>query len=373
MSEVLVVTHYTEIPGVSHHLMKYIKQKGIPATFLFLPLNKHKPLPYQILKVNKNKIITLKREYPNTYISDIVFIITNALTNWDIYIGVNSFNTLLGIILKIVLKKRAVIFYSVDYSPNRFSNKLLNIIYKIIDTIASRYSDYIWCTTKRMIYARSKQRGRLEGIIHVPNGTWISYNYRELRKEKEDNNGNVINLVFVGYIGRQFDLDLLISEVNRRRRVKLHIFGDGPQKKYLELIADKEKVKFYGRYPHDQIMKILLRKRWIGIAPYNKKVSHVLYGSPLKVIEYLSCGLPVIVSNIVEIAKDIESRKCGFVYSTYEQLKKVLNKMEELHEDNRLNDLYEEMSKNAVIFAMRFYWPYIYDKSIQKLLQRNNP
>jgi len=361
MGKILVVTHYTEIPGTSHHLMRYLKQKGIDATFLLLPLDKWKNLTYKIIRISENKEMELEKKYPNTYFTDVFFIIPNTLKNWELYIGVDPLNALVGGILKKILNKKwTVIFYSVDYSPDRFSNRLINTIYSFIDRVAVKYSDYIWCTSRRMIYARAKQVSDLSKIIYVPNGTWN--NYRRLKKKSNNDN---INLVFVGYIGKQFDLYLFISEVNKRERIKLHIIGDGPMREYLEAVANKENVKFYGKYPHDQVLRILTEKKLIGIAPYNKKVSHVLYGSPLKIIEYLSCGLPVITSDVVEIAKDIKRYKCGFVYSTPEQLKKILDKIEY----SRFK--YNKLSKNAIKLAKKFYWTHIYDRAFERVLNQD--
>jgi len=244
-----------------------------------------------------------------------------------------------------------VIFYSVDYSPQRFNNMILNRIYHLIDSLAVNDSDFIWCSSKRIFEVRKNQRS--SKVLYVPNGSWI--NAKDVQKKETRN--DIIELVFAGYLGDQYDLDSLICAVNERKNFRLHIFGDGPRKNELQEISNRN-IIFHGIIPNEVLLMKLLTEKWIGTAPYNNKISHVYFGLPLKVIEYLSCGLPVIVSSIVEIANDIEKNECGWVYSNVTQLK---DKLEEV--ELEISEKYDGLIQNALRYSRKFYWERIYNQA----------
>jgi hypothetical protein len=52
-----------------------------------------------------------------------------------------------------------------------------------------------------------------------------------------------------------------------------------------------------------------------GLAPYNLSSKWTYYCSPLKVVEYVTCGLPVLMSSLPEIAGYIEEKKLGIIYN----------------------------------------------------------
>jgi len=81
--------------------------------------------------------------------------------------------------------------------------------------------------------------------------------------------------------------------------IRLWIVGDGPQKAELERLADESPVRtsihFLGNVPYDQV------PRYLSAADLG--VSHFPWGSrhflqpPIKVLEYLSCSLPVLATD----------------------------------------------------------------------------
>ena len=80
-----------------------------------------------------------------------------------------------------------------------------------------------------------------------------------------------------------------------RSPIVLLMAGEGPLEAQVRQRASEmgERVRFLGPLPHDQV-PTLLRAADIGVAPYLPLPA--FYFSPLKVLEYLAAGLPVVYS-----------------------------------------------------------------------------
>jgi glycosyltransferase involved in cell wall biosynthesis len=52
-----------------------------------------------------------------------------------------------------------------------------------------------------------------------------------------------------------------------------------------------------------------------GLAPYTLDNKWTYYCSPMKVVEYLACGVPVLMSSVPEISSYIKENGLGIVYS----------------------------------------------------------
>lgn len=93
--------------------------------------------------------------------------------------------------------------------------------------------------------------------------------------------------------------------------LRLLFVGDGPEKKNLEKRARKkglaDVVVFTGAVPHDQVPELLLASDLL-VAPYLPHDD--FYFSPLKVLEYLASGRPVVASAIGEIGELVDA-SCG--------------------------------------------------------------
>jgi hypothetical protein len=113
---------------------------------------------------------------------------------------------------------------------------------------------------------------------------------------------------------------LLLSEAFVRARercpkLRLVYIGDGPERKAIEQYAVKHgiesHVRFMGAQPHDDVPE-LLRGADILAAPYLEQER--FYFSPLKLLEYLAIGRPIVTSRIGEIPELIDS-SCGRLFT----------------------------------------------------------
>jgi len=112
-------------------------------------------------------------------------------------------------------------------------------------------------------------------------------------------------------------LPALLARLQKRHpNVQLVIAGDGPLRSELERDFKERflerSVTFTGLLLHEQIPEII-RRFDIALAPY-PRLDHHFYFSPLKLFEYMACGIPVIASRVGQIADVITHGKTGLMY-----------------------------------------------------------
>jgi glycosyltransferase involved in cell wall biosynthesis len=99
--------------------------------------------------------------------------------------------------------------------------------------------------------------------------------------------------------------------------LKLAIVGDGPLRGDLERdvrergLADN--AVFTGSLPHEEIAP-LIRRFDVALAPYPRP-HHDFYFSPLKLFEYMACGVPVVAAGLGQIEDVVRDGETGLLYS----------------------------------------------------------
>ncbi|NOS69506.1 MAG: glycosyltransferase family 4 protein [Verrucomicrobia bacterium] len=98
--------------------------------------------------------------------------------------------------------------------------------------------------------------------------------------------------------------------------VRLVIAGDGQLRGELEREFKRrgltKRVTFTGALLHEKIPGVI-RKFDVALAPYPKH-NHDFYFSPLKLYEYMACGVPVVAAKLGQIAKSVNHGKTGWLY-----------------------------------------------------------
>lgn len=100
------------------------------------------------------------------------------------------------------------------------------------------------------------------------------------------------------------------------RDLKLVFVGSGPLERELKLkFAEKDlsdRVVFLGAVPHDQVAPII-RQFDIALAPYPEH-AHSFYFSPLKLFEYLACGVATVAADIGQISEIVKHGETGWLH-----------------------------------------------------------
>jgi glycosyltransferase involved in cell wall biosynthesis len=111
--------------------------------------------------------------------------------------------------------------------------------------------------------------------------------------------------------------DLLARLARKHPGAALVIVGDGPLRGSLEqalaALGLRDRAVFTGARSHEEI-PALIRLFDVALAPY-PPLDHAFYFSPLKLFEYMACGVPVVASRSGQIAEVVEDGASGLLYA----------------------------------------------------------
>jgi len=168
------------------------------------------------------------------------------------------------------------------------------------------------------------QLGVPSAKIHVvPNGVNLHLFHPAkpdptVRKNLRLNGGPVLG--FVGGLrpwhGVDCLPDLLARLLPRHKSLRLLVVGQGQLRSSLVQAFRAQKlqdhVTFTGAVSHDQIPSII-RQFDVALAPY-PRLDHDFYFSPLKLYEYMACGIPVAAAKVGQIAEVVSHGKTGLLH-----------------------------------------------------------
>lgn len=374
-SRAVVVLHESTT-GPGHDLRDYLLKLHVKELiFITHPLLYHKE---NFKNVSKYVVYNEKRAYkygkashwvlpePILYIKDVLYTLFWCFAvqgKIDVFVGVGNLNALSGIILKKLRKVNTVVYYVIDYVPNRFHNRIFNALYHSIERLAAEGADASWNLSPRMISAREKKwKKKFPNQIVVPHGVHYA-RIKHVPFEKIKKN----EIIYMGGLfkkqGIQLVLESLPKVVKKLPETKFVIIGKGPYEKELKLLVRKLKlrrnVSFFGYIPDHAKVENKIAEAALAMALYDKKFDEFTYFTdPGKIKNYLGAGVPVIVTDVPYIARELEKEKCGIVvpYNS-DRLASVL--IDFLTDDKRLR----EFRKNASVFARQYDWSKVFEKA----------
>jgi len=281
--------------------------------------------------------------------------------NTDIFIGMDNLLVLVGLILKKFRIVKQVYYVVIDYTPIRYSNNLLNKIYYKLDKIALYNSDIVLGLNNIMVEQRIKDHNLNRDKINykvAPFGNHSS------KRNKEDYQNNKNNLIYFGGIMKSKGCELFVPIMQSLKEkgfenLKLHIIGGGDTEWLKEQVKQsklEDSIKIYGRIEKTEDIDKILLSSGIAIAPYypEDKNNFSYFADPGKVKVYLGCGLPIVITDVPPIAKDIQSQKSGLIaeYKSDSFADAII----------KIYSNYEKYNKNAIIMGKEFDWNFIFNK-----------
>jgi glycosyltransferase involved in cell wall biosynthesis len=109
---------------------------------------------------------------------------------------------------------------------------------------------------------------------------------------------------------------LLEQLVERHSGLRLIVVGNGSLRTELERdFAHRglaPHVTFTGSLPHEQVAGVI-RQFHAALAPY-PRLEHAFYFSPLKLFEYMACGVPVVAAELGQIGEVVRDGETGLLY-----------------------------------------------------------
>ena len=374
---VLLVGHVTESYGPMQALPQYLAPRAGKLAVISHPFA-FSGIPVSSCCYSSRgsaKVVLTRPRYSGPevfrYLTGVLLTVHFALhlrTRFDLYIGSDCLNALAGLLLRAVGLAKKVVFYEYDYTPRRFQNRILNRVYHAINGIAARYSDMVWDNPPNLGHARASQGVRPERNIRVPHGVDV----HEVPSPAADRIRREV-LAYTGHVtephGLQAVVEAIPDVVQHVPQVEVWILGSGPFEATLREMVEargmSDRFRFMGFTTHTNTLQTL-PYCGIGLATYMDDVNGTFkHAEPLKVKDYLACGLPVLITRVPSIAGTIESEGLGLAVS-YDRSDVSAALIKLLTDD----DFYRRCRRNVSRHRSTISWTYTYDHALNVTAQR---
>jgi len=212
----------------------------------------------------------------------------------------------------------------------------LNHIITVSESIAVEYN---------RIYGKN-----VEVIRNLPSNAG-----KEARRPDELECGPKRVIIYQGSLNMGRGIEEMIRAMQYLEQFVLQIFGDGLLKKILRRLASEmivaDRVQFMGRIPFGELKKYT-RQASVGISLERNIGRNYYYALPNKLFDYIHAQVPVLVSDLPEMRKIVESYDVGVVSDTYEpeKLANIITNMMDNHE------LREKWKKNLRVAVKELNW-----------------
>ncbi len=329
-----VIVCHDSLAGPPHHTLRdFVSSHGARRVVFVGHQNRYvsdNPVLASYLEVYEHGKKVLARKAAIMHLPEwMAYIRDTFLTYWwvfryaggriDYFVGLGNLNAIVGVVLKLLGGVRVSIYYVIDYMPQRFTNPLMNTIYHAIDYLCARYSTVTWNYAEGMIKARNtKWKYAFPNQIVVPNGIFLRKETRLPFSRVKKN-----ELVYLGTLYEQQGIELVIEALVQIKKkipsIHLTIIGIGPLRERLEkrIAALKltKHIRFQGFIEDPKEVDRMLAPAALGMAMYKLNTGFVAYTEPGKVKRYLSCSVPVVMTDVSPLSTQIVEKKCGFCCS----------------------------------------------------------
>lgn len=383
--DIVIVKHtYTPTGGAEQELLRYLLPRAKSVVYVSHPFSDARGIPlntsiaiYEQGEKRREIVAPLvKGPQPLFFLKDVLFTLWYLRKNspsrgFRIYVGVDNLNAYTGLLLKRLGVVERVIYYVIDYAPQRFSNRFGQWLYQEVDKRCCYGSDAVWNVSASMEEARKEARidaNRCAPQLEVPLGNRYS-EIQKLALEKKDPN----LIVFLGSLTREQGLDRAIQAMPEMKRrlpnARLRIIGDGPECASLRNLAVEkgvsDAVEFMGFVEDDTEAARLAAEGAVGIAPYVQTTdTYKRLADPGKVKIYLAAGLPVIITRVPRIAGLIETREAGVIIepnagSLTDAVNAILSSPEKLR----------RLRANASELGKEYDWDTVFDRALEQTFE----
>ena len=256
-----------------------------------------------------------------------------------------------------------IVYSSIDYSPHRFTNAALNMIFSVADRIAYRVVDAMWHTYPEA--ERLKPYAKNARCFETFHGN----NFRRVERlpwEERDR----FRLVFFGGVTPRANIEAVLGCLRELSAefpaVFMDVIGtsrhDPSYMDEVKAMADSlgvsGHVEWHGLIEQPSDCEKILVRAGLGLCMYEMDESQVTwYVVPGKVFAYAACGLPVLVSDEIGpvCTREVTENGMGLVTS----LDKMAATIADLF---RRPDFHESLVESAERWGSKFDWDDKFDK-----------
>tara|TARA_B110000240_G_scaffold192055_1_gene235629 strand:- start:1475 stop:2560 length:1086 start_codon:yes stop_codon:yes gene_type:complete len=233
----------------------------------------------------------------------------------------------------------------IDLWPESYPNNN-NLIKKIIlylsgiipKMIRKRTIDYCdFCITESEFFHKelNLKNKRNSKVIYIKKFQTVLPVFEDLSKE--------MSIIYLGNIGVIYDFESLfkiLKEVDKTRKIELHILGLGPLSDWLfeNLKTHDIKYHYHGASFDESLKREVISKCWFGFNGYKDNTEVAL---SYKSVDYLSYGVPLINSAKEDTEHIVNVEKIGYNFKA-DSLNTIVHELSKISVDEVL-----KMKKNS--------------------------
>ena len=274
----------------------------------------------------------------------------------DVFIGEGPWEVAFALLLRALGKVRFVVYDDIDYAPGFLPRGFRKHMISTLERFAVRHADLVISVGNRLAHLRRKQGAR---IVHViPNGVdreMFSMAWRR-RSEKGQRRPT---LIYIGYLGSWAGVDIILDAValasKRISGLRMILLGHGAPEDLLNLrerinnLGIEDAVDLRGEVAYIELPGHLSEAD-VGMAIF-RPIDLTCYAFPLKVVEYMASGLPVLTTEGTEAADLVTRSDVGMVVPF--DVKAVADAIYNMLQDK---EKYRQYSENAIAFSKAYDW-----------------
>ncbi|MEW6094917.1 MAG: glycosyltransferase [bacterium] len=285
---------------------------------------------------------------------------------FDVCIVQGHIEGVIGVWLKKLGKVKILIYDDNDYTPGyAITNRLRRKFVACLESYSQKKVDLIISVGFKLKELREQQTGKKVEIIQ--NG--VDY---QLFKQAQEKIPHPPTLIYIGYIGGWDGLDIILQALPKVKKeisnIRILIVGrttplyEAYLKKLVQGLRLDDCVYFLGVKEYIEL-PAYLKESDIGLAMF-KPTELRKYAFSLKVIEYISAGLPVITTKGLEMEHFVNKYNCGEVVDFDKD--KVAKSITLLLKDKQRYNTY---SHNAKKYSEEFDWDILLKKEYDLIEQ----
>ena len=302
----------------------------------------------------KQKVIRLPHKPPYTYMFD--SFVPFSIPKDSIWFGFNNLACLRGLLRRKFGRTEKVVYWAVDFVPDRFGKGIATKVYNAVDKFVCNHVDLRVELSQEGIDGRDQYLGldteKMAPNVVIPMGAWLSRTPKvqpDAWKKKK--------IVYMGHLverqGVEHAVRALALLLEKDPTISLDVVGAGPDREKLEAIATElgltqKQITFHGFVKDHKDVERILSEATVAVAPYvNDPTSFTQTADPGKVKAYLGASLPIVLTDVPPIAKDVERKGAGVLVEDNPQ--SVADAIEKYFADEKLwqktRDASEKMAK----------------------------
>ena len=314
----------------------YSKDKNIRGFREALAVNKFFKKIILIDAGNKNNFYNKKINEINIKANNIfiwyikTFIFLRSIKN----IKIINFHNAITLPLSFFYKNKSKLIYDPHELESETSKKnfITKYIVRIIEFTFIRYIDHIITVSESIAkwYEHYYNIKKPSVVLNFPKKKLFLKKKNFFRK-KFNLEKNIKIFLYQGILteeGRGINFLIDIFSKYKPRNSVIVFMGDGPYSNRIKNYSKRFENIFYHQLIKEKFLPQYTASADYGVHMMENTCLNHEYALPNKFFEYLNSGLPVIVSNLVEMSKFVKKYNCGYVVAFNE--KKFLNQIEVL-------------------------------------------